>query len=45
MLGGVINIQGKAGDFETFQVRNIEIPAPSALALLGIAGLARRRRK
>jgi hypothetical protein len=43
-LSGVINIQGKQGDFETFQVRDIIIPAPSALALLGIAGVARRRR-
>jgi hypothetical protein len=45
-VSGVINIQGKAGDFETFQVRGIEIwvPAPGALMLLGIAGLARRRR-
>ena len=48
-VSGVINIQGKAGDFETFQEREIvfdfELPAPGALALLGIAGLAQRRRK
>ena len=48
-VSGVINIQGKAGDFETFQAREIvfdfELPAPGALALLGIAGLAQRRRK
>ena len=46
-LTGVINIQGKAGNFETFQEREIvfDFPAPGALALLGIAGLAQRRRK
>ena len=49
-VSGVLNIQGKAGDFETFQEREIVfdfpfIPAPGALALLGIAGLAQRRRK
>ncbi len=46
-VSGVINIQGKAGDFETFQEREIvfDFPAPGALALLGIAGLAQRRRK
>ena len=49
-LSGVINIQGKHGDFETFQERDIvfefpAMPAPGALALLGIAGLAQRRRK
>ena len=47
-FSGVINIQGKHGDFETFQERGIVFdlpcPAPSALALLCIAGLARRRR-
>jgi hypothetical protein len=46
-VSGVINIQGKAGNFETFQEREIvfDFPAPGALALLGIAGLAQRRRK
>ncbi len=48
-LTGVINIQGKHGNFETFQVRDIyfdfSVPSPSAIALLGIAGLAQRRRK
>ena len=48
-VSGVINIQGKAGDFETFQERDIafyfELPAPGALALLGLAGIASRRRR
>jgi uncharacterized protein (TIGR03382 family) len=48
-VSGVINIQGKAGDFETFQEREIVfdfgIPAPGALALLGLAGVASRRRR
>jgi hypothetical protein len=47
-VSGVINIQGKQGDFVTFQERDIvfdyALPAPGALALLGIAGVARRRR-
>ena len=47
---GVLNIQGKEGDFVTFQVRDIvfqyPIPAPGAIALLGLAGiLSHRRRK
>ena len=48
-VSGVINIQGKAGDFVTFQERDImfdfALPAPSALALLGLAGVASRRRR
>ena len=48
-VSGVLNLQGKQGDFETFQARGQEfeyyIPAPGALALLGIAGLATRRRR
>ena len=48
-VSGVLNIQGKHGDFETFQARDQHFdypmpPATSALALLGIAWLARRRR-
>jgi hypothetical protein len=47
-FSALINIQGKHGDFETFQVRGISfdlfLPSPSALALLCIAGVARRRR-
>jgi uncharacterized protein (TIGR03382 family) len=46
---GVLNIQGKEGDFETFQEYGIafdyEFPAPGALALLGLAGIASRRRR
>ncbi|MBC8201118.1 MAG: hypothetical protein H8E86_03650 [Planctomycetes bacterium] len=46
---GVLNIQGKQGDFETFQEYGIafdyEFPAPGALALLGLAGVASRRRR
>jgi len=49
-VSGVLNLQGKAGDFETFQARDQAfdfaiIPAPSALALLGLAGIASRRRR
>ena len=49
-VSGVLNLQGKVGDFETFQARgqafdfNI-IPAPGALALLGLAGVVSRRRR
>ncbi len=46
---GVLHIQGKAGDFETFQARDLAfdyaMPAPGALALLGLAGIASRRRR
>ncbi len=48
-VSGVLNIQGKAGDFETFQARDLAfdfaLPAPGALALLGLAGVAGRRRR
>ena len=48
-VSGVLNIQGKAGDFETFQARDLAfdyaMPAPGALALLGLAGIASRRRR
>jgi len=49
-ISGVLNLQGKQGDFETFQARGQSfefsmIPAPGALALLGIAGIASRRRR
>jgi len=48
-VSGLINIQGKAGNFETFQetgiVFNYSLPAPGALALLGLAGIASRRRR
>ena len=50
-ISGLINIQGKAGDFETFQETGIAfdysmaVPAPGALALLGLAGVVSRRRR
>ena len=50
-VSGLINIQGKAGNFETFFVTGIAFniypfpPAPGALALLGLAGIASRRRR
>ncbi len=48
-VSGVINIQGKAGNFVTFQARDImfdyALPAPGAIALLGLAGVASRRRR
>lgn len=45
-LTGVINVQGKDADGNTWQSTGISwIPAPGALALLGVAGLAGRRRR
>ena len=49
-VSGVLNLQGKSGDFVTFQARDQVfdfsiVPAPSALALLGLAGFASRRRR
>ena len=45
-LVGQINIQGKDADGNTFQEMGISwVPAPGALALLGVAGLAGRRRR
>jgi hypothetical protein len=49
-ISGVLNLQGKQGDFVTFQARGQSfefsmIPAPGAMALLGIAGIASRRRR
>jgi hypothetical protein len=47
-VSGVLNLQGKSGDFETFEARGQSfdcIPSPSAIALFGIAGLATRRRR
>ena len=48
-LFGVINLQGKAGDFETFNITGVafvyNLPAPGALALLGLAGIVSRRRR
>ena len=42
---GNINLQGKDADGETWQVVDQWIPAPGALALLGLAGIAGRRRR
>ena len=48
-VSGVLNLQGYQGDFDSYQARNqvfdYAIPAPGALALLGIAGFATRRRR
>ena len=40
-----VNVQGKYADGTTFQGLNLAIPAPGALALLGVAGLVSRRRR
>ena len=46
LLIGHVSIQGKDADGVTFQATNISwVPAPGALALLGVAGLAGRRRR
>ncbi len=45
---GVINIQGKNADLSNWQYRGVtfdSIPAPGAIALLGLAGIAARRRR
>ncbi len=42
---GNVNLQGKNADGSTWQVVDQWIPAPGALALLGLAGLAGRRRR
>ena len=47
---GIISIQGKNADLSNWQERSIQfssvvIPAPGAIALLGLAGLAARRRR
>ena len=49
-VSGVVNLQGKVGDFETFNATGQAfeysmIPAPGALALLGLAGVVSRRRR
>jgi len=47
-LVGQVSIQGKDADGNTFQNLSVgwgAIPAPGALALLGVAGLAGRRRR
>ena len=42
---GNVNLQGKNADGSTWQVVDQWIPAPGALALLGLAGIAGRRRR
>ena len=48
-VSGVLNLQGKVGNFETFQAHqqffDYALPAPGAIALLGIAGIVGRRRR
>jgi MYXO-CTERM domain-containing protein len=49
-VSGVLNLQGKAGGGVTYQARDQDfnfsmVPAPGALALLGLAGIASRRRR
>jgi hypothetical protein len=49
-VSGILNLQGKSGDFVTFQARDqvfdfSMVPAPGALALLGLAGFVSRRRR
>ncbi|MDP7029740.1 MAG: hypothetical protein QF733_05915 [Phycisphaerales bacterium] len=43
---GYVSLQGKDANGETYQALNVSwVPAPGALALLGVAGLAGRRRR
>ena len=47
-IDGMINIAGKNADLSNWEYRGIEfssVPAPGALALLGLAGFAARRRR
>ena len=45
-LIGHVSLQGKDADGATWQATNVSwVPAPGALALLGVAGLAGRRRR
>lgn len=44
-LSGIMNIQGKNSDLTNWQYRGVELPAPGIIALLGIAGIAARRRR
>ena len=45
-LVGQVSIQGKDASGETYKVYSVTwVPAPGALALLGVAGLAGRRRR
>ena len=42
---GNLNFQGKNADGSTWEATNQWLPAPGALALLGLAGIAGRRRR
>ena len=47
-VSGVLNLQGKDADLTNWNADGVEfntVPAPGALALLGLAGLASRRRR
>ena len=45
-ISGFINLQGKNADLTNWNALNVDItPTPGALALLGIAGIAARRRR
>ena len=49
-IAGIMNIQGKNADLSNWQYRGVEfdstvVPAPGAIALLGLAGFAARKRR
>ena len=47
-INGVINLQGKNDDLSNWNALGVEfstVPAPGAIALLGLAGVASRRRR
>ena len=46
-LTGVVNLQGKNADLTNWNALGVElvVPAPGAIALLGLAGVASRRRR
>ena len=44
-MDGLINMQGKNADGSNWTALNQWVPAPGALALLGLAGIAGRRRR
>jgi MYXO-CTERM domain-containing protein len=44
-LSGTLSLQGKNEDLSNWNAVGVELPAPGALALLGLAGLVSRRRR